>query len=215
MQTPWHHQALQYPQGAPEIPMYVCSMSSSRITSLASARAGAQQVNRRTFMLKSFQIAEKNDTSVWPLGVLRWSLVVIFLWFGCMKFTSYEAHGIEALIEHSPVLGWVNRSFGVQGSSDIIGVLELSTATALILGAFISIFSALGAAMSCATYLITLSFMFSTPGVTAAPLGGFPWLSGDIGQFLIKDLVLLAASVCLLIKLLAGATSRSAQSAAL
>src|ERR1700744_4386160 len=151
-------------------------------------------------MFKNLQIAEKNDTSVWPLGVLRWSLVVIFLWFGCMKFTSYEAHGIEALIEHSPVIGWLNRSFGVQGSSDIIGVLELSTATALILGAFISIFSALGAAMSCATYLITLSFMFSTPGVTAAPLGGFPWLSGDIGQFLIKDLVLLAASLCLLLK---------------
>ena len=159
-------------------------------------------------MFNNFQIAEKSDTSVWPLAVLRWALVVIFIWFGCMKFTSYEAHGIEGLIEHSPIIGWLNRSFGVQGSSDIIGVLELSTATALILGAFISFFSALGAAMSCATYLITLSFMFSTPGVTAAPLGGFPWLSGDIGQFLIKDLVLLAASVCLLLKSIQVAPSK-------
>jgi reactive chlorine resistance protein C len=151
-------------------------------------------------MLKNLQIAERADTSVWPLGALRWALVVIFLWFGCMKFTGYEAHGIEGLIEHSPIIGWLNTSFGVQGSSDVIGVLELATAAALILGAFVPFFSALGAAMSCATYLITLSFMFSTPGVTAAPLGGFPWLSGDIGQFLIKDLVLLAASVCLLLK---------------
>jgi uncharacterized membrane protein YkgB len=151
-------------------------------------------------MFKNFQIAEKSDTSVWPLGVLRWSLVVVFIWFGCMKFTSYEAHGIEILIEHSPIIGWLNRSFGVQGSTEIIGVLELSTAGALILGAFIPLFSALGGAMSCATYLITLSFMLSTPGVWAAPLGGFPWLSSEIGQFLIKDLVLLAASVCLLLK---------------
>jgi uncharacterized membrane protein YkgB len=152
---------------------------------------------------------------VWPLGVLRWALVVIFLWFGCMKFTSYEAHGIEGLISHSPIIGWLNVSLGVQGSSDVIGVLELATAVALILGAFIAFFSALGAAMSCATYLVTLSFMFSTPGVTAAPLGGFPWLSGDIGQFLIKDLVLLAASVCLLLKSVQVAPSTASQGAAL
>lgn len=43
--------------------------------------------------------------------------------------------------------------------------------------------------------LITLSFMFTTPGVAAAEAGGFPALSAEIGQFLLKDLVLLAASV--------------------
>lgn len=160
-------------------------------------------------MLTALRVAEKADTSIWPLGVLRWALVVIFLWFGCMKFTGYEAHGIAALIEHSPIVGWLHTLFGVQGASDVIGVLELATAVGLILGAFIPFFSALGAAMSCATYLITLSFMFSTPGVTAAPLGGFPALSGDIGQFLIKDLVLLAASVCLLLKSVDFAPSRS------
>src|ERR1700754_2582966 len=104
------------------------------------SKAIATPPNRKgvEIMSSRFQIAEKGDDTPMSLAVLRWSLVVIFLWFGCMKFTSYEAHGIEALIEHSPVIGWLNRSFGVQGSSDIIGVLELSTATALILGAFIS-----------------------------------------------------------------------------
>lgn len=37
--------------------------------------------------------------------------------------------------------------------------------------------------------------MFTTPGVAAAEAGGFPALSAEIGQFLLKDLVLLAASV--------------------
>jgi uncharacterized membrane protein YkgB len=105
--------------------------------------------------------------------------------------------------------------FGVQGASDVIGVLELSTAAALTLGAFVPIFSALGSAMSCATYIITLTFMFSTPGVTAAPLGGFPWLSGDVGQFLLKDLVLLAASACLLIKSIQFAPNSATEAAAI
>jgi uncharacterized membrane protein YkgB len=132
-----------------------------------------------------------------------------------MKFTSYEAHGISSFIVHSPIMGWLNTFFGVEGASDIVGVMELSTAAALILGAFVPFFSVLGAAMSCATYITTLSFMFSTPGVTAAPLGGFPWLSGDVGQFLIKDLVLLAASACLLIKSIQVAPGRAPETAAM
>jgi uncharacterized membrane protein YkgB len=151
-------------------------------------------------MLSSLRVAERADPSFWSIAVLRWALVVVFLWFGCMKFTSYEAHGIAPLIEHSPIMSWLHALFGVQGASDVIGVVELSTAAALIAGAFKPVFSALGAAMSCATYAITLTFMLSTPGVAAAAAGGFPAISGDTGQFLLKDLVLLAASVCLLLK---------------
>ncbi|MFD2031265.1 DUF417 family protein [Ancylobacter dichloromethanicus] len=61
------------------------------------------------------------------------------------------------------------------------------------------VLSALGAAMSTATYVITLTFFTTTPGVFVPSLGGFPAISGDIGQFLLKDLVLLAASVTLLL----------------
>jgi hypothetical protein len=42
-------------------------------------------------------------------------------------------------------------------------------------------------------FLGTLSFLFTTPGVTAA--SGFPVLSVVPGQFLLKDLVLISASV--------------------
>src|ERR1700754_108493 len=162
--------------------------------------------------MPSFRIAERADPSFLSVAVLRWALVVIFVWFGCMKFTSYEANGIAPLIEHSPIMSWLHTLFGVQGASDVVGVLELLRAAALIAGAFVPLCSALGAAMSCATYAITLSFMLSTPGVAAAAAGGFPAISGDIGQFLLKDLVLLAASVCLLLKsapALVGASSDS------
>ena len=47
--------------------------------------------------------------------------------------------------------------------------------------------------MAILLFLGTLSFLFTTPGVTAA--GGFPVLSVLPGQFLLKDLVLLGAAL--------------------
>jgi uncharacterized membrane protein YkgB len=141
-------------------------------------------------------IAEQSNRS---LFLLRWSLVVIFLWFGAMKFTGYEAAGIAPFIENSPIMSWLNLLFGAQGASYVVGVLELSTAIALTLGAFSALFSAVGAAMSAATFVITLTFLLSTPGVAEKTAGGFPAISAIPGQFLLKDLVLLAASICLLV----------------
>ena len=143
------------------------------------------------------QVAEKSIGSLSGLGLLRWALILIFIWFGAMKFTAYEADGIAPFIINSPIMGWLHSEFGVRGASYVIGVVELSTAAALIIGAFQPIFSALGAAMSAATYLITLTFFVSTPGVAEATAGGFPAISALPGQFLLKDVVLLAASLSL------------------
>lgn len=152
----------------------------------------------RTDQLR-FQIAERSAGSLSSLALLRWALVIVFLWFGAMKFTAYEANGIAPFITHSPIMSWLHSLFGVRGASDVIGVLELSTAAALTIGAFLPIFSALGAAMSAATYFITLTFFLSTPGVAEATAGGFPAISALPGQFLLKDVVLLAASLSLLV----------------
>ena len=132
------------------------------------------------------------------LALLRWALVIVFLWFGGMKFTAYEAQGIAPFIEHSPLMSWLHPLFGVQGASQFIGTMELATAAALIFGAFKPIFSVLGGAMSVATYTITLTFFLSTPGVAEPTAGGFPAISAIPGQFLLKDAVLLAASLVLL-----------------
>ena len=144
-------------------------------------------------------IAEKTAGSRGSLALLRWALVIVFLWFGFMKFTGYEAMGIAPLMKNSPIMSWIPALFGVQGASYFIGILELVTATALIVGAFNPLASALGAAMSCLTFIITLTFFLSTPGVAEPKAGGFPAISAETGQFLLKDLVLLAASACLLL----------------
>lgn len=148
---------------------------------------------------KYFIVAEKNAGSFSSLILLRLTLVVIFFWFGGMKFTAYEAAGIEPFIINSPLVSWLHTLFGTQGASYALGVVELSTGVALLVGAFNGFFSLLGALMSSATYLITLTFLFTTPGVAEASAGGFPAISALPGQFLLKDAVLLAASLCLLL----------------
>ena len=150
-------------------------------------------------MISSLKIAEKSCGSRRWLVLLRWALVVIFLWFGGMKFSSYEANAIAPFIIDSPIMSWLHLVFGVQGASGVIGVIELSTAVMLILGAFYAAASALGAAMSSMTFVITLSFFLTTPGVGEPTAGGFPAISAPIGQFLLKDVVLLVASLNLLL----------------
>lgn len=141
-----------------------------------------------------FLVAERDQRE---LSLLRWALVIVFLWFGAMKFTAYEAGGIAPFIGNSPIMSWLGM-FGTQGQSYLIGAIELSTAVVLILGAFRPIFSALGGLMSAGTYLITLTFFITTPGVAEPTAGGFPAISAMPGQFLLKDAVLLAASLVLL-----------------
>lgn len=134
---------------------------------------------------------------------LRWSLVLIFLWFGCMKFTAYEAAGIAPFVSNSPIFSWLYAAAGERGASYVVGVLELSTCAALAAGAFIPAVAVVGALMSMATYLTTLSFMLTTPGVAEPTSGGFPAITAAPGQFLLKDAVLLAASFVLFLRALA------------
>ncbi len=134
--------------------------------------------------------------------LLRLSMVAIFFWFGLQKFTAYEAMGIAPLVSNSPLTSWLNV-LGTQGASMVIGTSELIFGLLLAVGFRWpgSLAATLGALGSCVTFLTTLSFMVTTPGVWAP--SGAPLLSGTIGVFLIKDIVLLATSILLLAQALA------------
>ncbi|MBA3324502.1 MAG: DUF417 family protein [Rhodobacteraceae bacterium] len=130
--------------------------------------------------------------------LLTVTLATVFLWIGGMKFTDYEAQGVAPFIANNPLLSWLHAAFGIRGGARFLGVYEILTGIFL-LGRFLSPSIAIvGAAMSILTYILTLSCMLTTPGVAAPEAGGFPALSAEIGQFLAKDFVLLAASVYLL-----------------
>ncbi|MNF44475.1 Inner membrane protein YkgB [compost metagenome] len=122
------------------------------------------------------------------------ALAIIYFWFGGMKFTHYEAQGLVPLVSNSPLLGWVYEIFSVDLFSSLLGVLEISIG-ALIAGRLLSPkLSLIGGALSAGLFFTTLSFMFSTPGVIEPGLG-FPAITVAPGQFLLKDIGLLAASI--------------------
>jgi uncharacterized membrane protein YkgB len=141
------------------------------------------------------EISDSSDT-VQAVGMylLRYGLVFVIAWIGLMKFTAYEAAGIQPLVSNSPLMSWVYAIFSVRAFSAVLGVVEIAIAVMIALRPVSAKVAAVGSALAIGTFLTTLSFILSTPGWEAS-LGGFPALSVVPGQFILKDIVLLGAAV--------------------
>jgi len=133
---------------------------------------------------------------------LRYSIVVILAWIGAMKFTAYEANAIQGLVASSPLTSWLYSVFTVEAAAKLIGVVEIVTAAAILFSTLHRNIAIVGSIAAIITFAMTSSFIFTAP-VWEASLGGFPALNVVPGQFLLKDLVLLAAAISLLGKTLA------------
>lgn len=117
--------------------------------------------------------------------VLRYSLVFFFIAFGLYKFTPQEATAVAPLMAHSPVLFWAGPLLGERGASNMIGVIEVALGVLIALRRFAPTLSAIGSLGTALALLVTLSFLFTTPGLDPQ--------SSDAG-FLLKDLTLLGAA---------------------
>ncbi|GAA1320288.1 DUF417 family protein [Pseudonocardia xinjiangensis] len=140
--------------------------------------------------------APTTDQRITVIGstILRYGLALVIAWIGALKFASYEATAIMPLIANSPYQSWLYDIFGVQTLAAVIGTVEIVAAVLIALRPWLPRASAVGSAVAMVLFLSTLSYLFTTPGIGEAAGGGFPALSMT-GQFLIKDLVLLGASV--------------------
>ena len=147
-------------------------------------------------MFKDFNIAERGGGSYWPLSIFRWVMVLIFVSFGIQKFTPQFAEGIAVYISNSPFVWWLGI-FGIRREAYLLGTIELTTAMLLAAGAFVPFLSALSALMGTATFLITWSFFFTTPGVVRWSLSTDPIAWNLAGDFLYKDIVLLCVCIVL------------------
>jgi hypothetical protein len=63
---------------------------------------------------------------------VRWknngTLALVIGWIGMMKFTGYEAQGIEPLVTHSPLLSWMYGLFTVCHFAAGLRVVEICIA---------------------------------------------------------------------------------------
>ncbi|MEO7960903.1 MAG: DUF417 family protein, partial [Ginsengibacter sp.] len=122
-------------------------------------------------------------------GIIRYGLVIVLLWVGFLKFTSYEAEGIKPLVTNSPLLSWAYNVTSMQGFSKMLGVIEIILGILIACRRVSARASAIGSLGAMIMFFITLTFIFSTPGVWQ-PDYGFPYLSPMPGQFLAKDILL-------------------------
>ena len=138
-------------------------------------------------------VAAEHPVATISRQLVRYGLVVVIAWIGALKYTSYEATSIQPLIAHSPIFSWLYSIFSVRAFAAVLGTAEIIAALLIAIRPLAPRLSALGSAMGVLLFLSTLSFLFTTPGATAA--GGFPVLSVLPGQFLLKDLVLVSAAL--------------------
>jgi reactive chlorine resistance protein C len=117
-------------------------------------------------------------------AMLRYGLVVFLILFGLAKFTDAEARTIYPWVANSPSLGWLYAVTTAQGASNLLGVVELALGVLLAVRPWWPRASVIGSFGAVVVFAMTVSFLFTTPG-----------LSPDTQGFLMKDLLLMGAAV--------------------
>ncbi len=137
------------------------------------------------------------------IGLLRYGLVFIILLYGTFKFFAFEAEEIKPLIEYSPFMSWLYAVFSVRTTSTLLGVVEVGIALLIATRRWAPRLSGLASLAASGMFVMTLTFLFTTPGVLEP--------TSPVGGFLLKDLMLLGAALFTAAEaLLAATASRSA-----
>jgi reactive chlorine resistance protein C len=121
------------------------------------------------------------------LGVSRYGLAFLLLLIGGYKFFSFEAEGIRPLVGSSPLLSWLYGVFDVQTTAALFGTFEIAVGALICARRWAPRVSGYASLVASGMFLITLSFLVTTPGALS-PMSPFQ-------QFLLKDLVLLGAAL--------------------
>jgi uncharacterized membrane protein YkgB len=129
--------------------------------------------------------------------LIRASMVIIYFFFGYQKWFDYEAQGLIPFFTHGPLIFWMYSAFGIRGATYLLGVSEWLFGALLLAGFWNKKLGVLGALGSVVTFICTVTIIPFMPDGWAPSAGGFPAMVGNVA-FLMKDVVLLAASLYLL-----------------
>jgi uncharacterized membrane protein YkgB len=123
--------------------------------------------------------------------------VLVFFFFGYQKWFDYEAQNLIPYISNGPLISWLYAVFGIRGATWFLGVAEWTFGGLLLLGFWSRKLGMLGAAGSVIAFVSTATIIPFVPNGWAQSAGGFPAMADNVA-FLMKDVVLLAASIYLL-----------------
>ncbi|WPU92929.1 DUF417 family protein [Mucilaginibacter sabulilitoris] len=154
--------------------------------------------------------------------VIRFAIVVVFLWIGGLKFFTYEADGIVPFVANSPFMSFFyqhpndykkhmnkegelidsnhqwHTDNNTYGFSKGLGIFLMTLAVFVALYRVAPLPSMIASLLIGIVTLGTLSFLITTPESWVPHLTdsqwGFPYLSGR-GRLVIKDLVILGGAI--------------------
>ncbi|MFD8161024.1 YkgB family protein [Streptomyces malaysiensis] len=126
-------------------------------------------------------------------STIRYGLALNLLSIGRLKFESYEVENIRPLVTASPLFSRLLAELGEQKLARVIGATEMITGSLIAARPFAPRASALGSLGAAGIFATTLSFLATTPEAWQEKRRE-PKLS-LAGQFLVKDIVLLGASL--------------------
>ncbi|HEY2080923.1 MAG TPA: DUF417 family protein [Streptosporangiaceae bacterium] len=135
-----------------------------------------------------------NALALVGFSVLRSGLVANLLWIGALKFQDYEVENIKPLVISSPLFSRLHDKLGGPKLARLIGVTEIVTGSLIAAKPLAPRVSAAGSLGAVGMFLTTLSFLATTPELWQEGQRRTPKLS-LAGQFVVKDIVLLGASV--------------------
>lgn len=121
------------------------------------------------------------------LSLLRYGLVFLLVTIGSFKFFAFEAEAIRPLVSNSPFLAWLYGMFGIRGTAALFGVSEVIIGVLVAARHWAPRVSGFASLAASGMFLVTLSFLLTTPGALAP--------TSPVNQFLLKDIVLLGAAL--------------------
>lgn len=137
--------------------------------------------------------APADDLACLGSMVLRSALATNILWIGALKFKQYEVENDEPLVTSSPLFSRFRERLGAQRLNRLIGVAEIVVGSLIAAKPLAPRASAIGSFGAVGMFLTTLSFLATTPGVRQEDQGLLSL--SQLGQFLLKDTVLLGAAL--------------------
>jgi uncharacterized membrane protein YkgB len=145
----------------------------------------------------AMQLTKRETRDDLDYHFMRASMVIIYAFFGYQKWFNYEAQALIPYITHGPLIFWMYPVFGIRGATRFLGVAEWTFGLLLLLGFWNKQLGILGAIGSCFSFIATFTILPFFPNGWEPSAGGFPAMTEHVA-FLMKDLVLLAASFYLL-----------------
>lgn len=127
------------------------------------------------------------------ISTVRYGLVINLLEIGRIKFEDYEVENIRPLVTSNPPLSRLIARLGEKKVARSVGVIEIVLGTLIGAKPIAPRASALGSIAAVGMFATTLSFLVTMPEAWQETHGE-PKLS-LAGQFLVKDVVLLGASL--------------------